>query len=459
MATWTPAVTGPMIAARRHELAVWLARRGLSNASAQAAALLRVFAFAVFVLPVDTVLRVIGAEGYVANLLAMAMFAIWAITAAVGFHDPTQSRVPVRGALGLFWIASLLSYAVMPLYGPDQTQRLAADRWFMLLAGMSGVILVASRLRMPRDITRVVRAVVWATAFSGLVCVVQFWAQWDPRPILRAALVGFTYQTGYTGFQAREALTRVSGTANHPIEMGVVAGMVLPLAVWLAFYDVKQKRIWRAVPIVLIGLCIPMSVSRSAILTAAVSTGLLLILLPAVKRAWIFGFLPVAAVAVFASTPGYLHTIADSFTSVSTDPSITNRTDNYPRVLALVQAAPWLGRGGGTNIAADATKILDNQYLSSAIELGLFGVLALIMFLFVPVAAALITRSRSDDPRLRALCAALAGACLSAAVGSYTFDSFSFPQFVSVEALLAGLVGACWLSGSQWAAPPAKASL
>ena len=40
-----------------------------------------------------------------------------------------------------------------------------------------------------------------------------------------------------------------------------------------------------------------------------------------------------------------------------------------------MQGAPWLGRGGGTYLAPDATRILDNQYLKSAIETGLIGVL------------------------------------------------------------------------------------
>jgi hypothetical protein len=59
--------------------------------------------------------------------------------------------------------------------------------------------------------------------------------------------------------------------------------------------------------------------------------------------------------------------------------------------------------------------------------------------------AALGARSRSADPRLRDLCAALAGAELAAVVCSYTFDSMSFPMFVGVQALVAGLIGAAWL--------------
>ena len=67
--------------------------------------------------------------------------------------------------------------------------------------------------------------------------------------------------------------------------------------------------------------------------------------------------------------------------------------------------------------------ILDNQYLKTAVELGLVGVVVLAAFFLVPVIAALVARRRSGDPELRLLCAALAGAALAAGVCSLTFDS------------------------------------
>ena len=88
--------------------------------------------------------------------------------------------------------------------------------------------------------------------------------------------------------------------------------------------------------------------------------------------------------------------------------------------------------------------ILDNQYLKTAIELGLIGVVVLVAFFLVPLISALVARRRSGDPELRLLCAALAGAALAAGVCSLTFDSLSFPMFTNVHALVIGLIGACW---------------
>lgn len=425
--------------------------------SRQAALLLQVFVVAAFVVPSDAVLRVIGAAGYPASIVAVLIFLGWLATALLGFHDPIHNRHPVRGALGLLWICTSLSYAAMPRYAPDESQRLSADRWILLLLGLSGVILVAAEhLRNPRDVLRVIRTLVWGATFSAVVAMLQFWLRWDLKPILRQLLPGFAVNIENGSFQGRDALMRVSGTAIHPIELGVVAGLLLPLAIWLGMHDRDRPALRRWAPAVLIGMCVPMSVSRSAVLAVGVSMAVFIASLPARQRVWAFGCAPLAAVAVFASTPGYLRTIAASFGAGTEDPSITNRLDNYPRVVALVREAPWLGRGGGTFLPDDATRILDNQYLKSAIELGLPGLLAIVLFFLVPALAAAQARRWAADEPLRSLTAALAGGCLAAAVGAYAFDAFSFAQFASVHAVVVGLAGTFWRGtrrSSRWPAP------
>ncbi|PYC74092.1 polymerase [Micromonospora arborensis] len=421
--------------------------------SRQAAFMLQLFILSAFIFPSDTVIRIVGAQGYLASLVSLVLFLAWAVTALLGLHDPVHTRYPVRGALAVLWICALLSYAAMPLFTPDETQRLSADRWMLLLVGMSGVILVtAEHLRSPADLLRVIRTVVWGGAFSGVVATLQFWFLWDLKPWLRLALPGFEAGDAYGSFQGRDALVRVTGTTIHPIELGVVAGMLLPLAIWLGIHDRERPPARRWLPVGLIGMCIPMSVSRSAILAVGVAVATFVICLPARQRVWLLAFSPIAVVGIFATTPGYLRTIIGSITMGAEDASITNRLDNYPRVVALVQQAPWLGRGGGTFLPEDATRILDNQYLKTAIEMGVLGLAALLLYFLVPAITALQTRARTTDPELRSLCGALAGACLAAAVGAYTFDAFSFAQFASVHAVVLGLCATCWLAVQRWPA-------
>jgi O-antigen ligase len=145
---------------------------------------------------------------------------------------------------------------------------------------------------------------------------------------------------------------------------------------------------------------------------------------------------------------GLLGIFRDYFLAGNSDPSIKHRTNNYPYVEELVRQAPWLGQGGGTYIPvtlASSVHVLDNQYLTTAIELGLLGTAALFFYLSWPAVVALVARQHTTNPELRDLCAALAGADLAAMVCAATFDGFSFPMFFNLQPLIVGLIGAAWM--------------
>ena len=205
--------------------------------------------------------------------------------------------------------------------------------------------------------------------------------------------------------------------------------MLLPLAVYLAIYDTERSARRRWAPVGLIALAIPASVSRSAVLSVALALAVLVVLMPAPQRLVRSCALPFGLAAVFMSAPGLIGTLAAFFGAGTADPSVATRVSDYPLVERFLEQAPWFGRGGGTYIPDNALDILDNQFLKTAVELGLVGVVALTAFFLVPAIAALVARRRSRDPELRLLCAALAGAALAGTACSFTFDSLSYPMF------------------------------
>jgi O-Antigen ligase len=409
--------------------------------------LLQVFATTVMVFPSDDVLKAVGAGGYVAALVSYCLFLAWLAATLFGQHNPLEHRSPVRIPLCMLWLVSLASYALMNRGLLTPAELTSGERWLMQLAGVSGVILVASEcLRSIEDINRIVRALTWGGAFCGIVAALQFWLKLDITHYLH--LPGFTLNqadTANAGIGSRGSVSRVPGTATDPIELGVTAGMLLPLAVYMAMHDIERSTARRWLPVFCIGIAIPASVSRSAFIAAGVALGVLIVSLPPAGRLWGLGGVLFAVVGIFMTAHGLIGTLKSFFLAGTSDPSIAHRVNNYPFVEQLVRDAPWFGQGGGTYIAPDTLHILDNQYLTTAIELGLVGVAALLFFLLWPAIAALVARSRSADPTLRILCAALAGSELAAALCSATFDSLSFPMFVSVQALVVGLIGAAWL--------------
>jgi O-antigen ligase len=417
--------------------------RSMSSRS-RAVLLLQVFVVALFVIPSDTVIRPIGAVGYPAGLIGMAAFAALLTVTLLGLHNPLEQRHPIRAVLCLLWLSVLASYVLADRNALTVTQLAAADRLLMQLAVITGVALIAADfLGSLHDVRRVLRVLCWGGAFCGVVAALQFWLSLDLSLYLRE-LPGFSLNINDVGIATRGGLNRVSGTSIYPIELGVVAGMLLPLAVYLAIYDTKRTARRRWAPVGLIALAIPASISRSGVVSVAVALGVMVVLMPAPQRLASILALPFALAAVFMSAPGLIGTLTNLFGAGTTDPSVATRVSDYALVERFLEQAPWFGQGGWTYIPDNALNILDNQFLKTAVELGLVGVVALTAFFLVPAVSALVARRRSRDPELRLLCAALAGAALAATAGSFTFDSLSYPMFTGLYALVIGLIGAVW---------------
>ncbi len=393
--------------------------------------MLQVFAVALMVFPSDYVSKVVGAGGFPAAIVAYIMFLSWLAATLFGQHNSYVLRYPVRIALCAVWVVTLLSYVLMKRGLMTVEELSAADRWLLQLIDMSGVILVAAEcLKSLDDIKRVLRAVTWGGAFCGIVAMLQFKGNRDLTPYIEKLLPSFSLNTtAYSDITSRGSLSRVTGTAIHPIELGVVAGMLLPLAIYLAMYDTDRSAVKRWLPTVCIGLAVPASVSRSAIIAVVLSVGVLFLSLPPVRRLKGLAMLPFALGAVFVGSHGMIGTLTSYFFAGSSDNSIAHRLNNYPYVEQVFKAAPWLGQGGGTTL----------------IELGLIGVAVIAFFFVWPAIAGLVARAHTKDPEVRDLCAALSGAALAATACSATFDSLSFPMFANIQALVAGLIGACWL--------------
>ena len=413
--------------------------------------ILQVFAVALFVIPSTYVVKAIGAVGYAAGLVGMFAFAVWLIAIMLGHHDFARNRTPIRSALCIFWVVSLLSYLFMDRGVLDYLQLNSANRWMMQLVAMTGVALLAAEcLNSLLDLHRVLRVLSWAAAFCGLVALLQWRFSIDLTPYL-GRIPGFSLNSTGQFLIDRAGQNRVAGTAIDPIELGVAACMLLPLAIWAATETRGCGPVRRWAPVALIAVAIPASVSRSAVVGIVLSIGLFVVLMPPRQRVTAFILIPIGIAAVFMFSHGELGTLAGylGYGASGTDPSVMHRTNNYPYVAHLISQAPLLGMGGGTYLP-DVVHILDDQWLDIAIDLGYIGVFAFAVLFVVPLVTALTARAKSADPSLRLLCAAVASGLLTAGVCSAFFDSFSFPVFYSVFALELGLAGACWrLAGSE----------
>src|SRR6185436_1178593 len=70
--------------------------------------------------------------------------------------------------------------------------------------------------------------------------------------------------------QGRLLFLRVQSTALHPIELGTLLGLILPLALQLALSAPAGRRLRAWVPVALIATVLPMTLSRTGVIVAAI---------------------------------------------------------------------------------------------------------------------------------------------------------------------------------------------
>lgn len=420
--------------------------------------LLRAVALCTFVFPANLVFAPLGANGYVAMILALLVFGCWITSVAWGLHDPAESRTPVRLALGVLWLVTIASYLAMSTGPAGLEGRSSADRWVLTLMAITGIALTTTEaVRGPDSIRSLIRALTWGATICAIIAICQFALGVDPVKWLSQLMVGMSDNGGKTTFQARAAFTRVSGTMFSPIELGVVMTLALPFAVWRGLFDRSRNRWLPWAQCVAIAGAAVCTVSRSMLLSLVVVLLLSIPFLPKNARMWALVTVPAAAVAVFLLVPGMIATLNGTITAGSADPSITTRLDNYPRVEAMVSQRPWLGTGPGTYLPANALKILDNQYLKSAVEMGLPGAIAVGLFFALTASAGLLAARHFEEPEMKTLAGAVFGAGTASLVASTVFDSFSFPAFTLLSGFIAGLSGVVWLAArneTRFPTPP-----
>jgi O-antigen ligase len=249
---------------------------------------------------------------------------------------------------------------------------------------------------------------------------------------------------------------RVSGPSQHPIALGAMLILILPLAVYFA--RTSSRRWWFAAVLILVGAMA--SGSRTAVVVLVVEAIVFLMLKPVeTKRLWP-ALVPAVVVLHFA-LPGTIRGFHDAFfpkggliaqqsqLGANSDPMLAGgRVRQIKPMLIEASGRPLFGEGVGTRISGFNTPdrnapILDNQWLNSVLDVGFLGFAAWV-WLFASASRKLIRASREADDEAGDdwLFAALAASVMSLAVGMLTFDAFGFTQVTFLFWILLGISAA-----------------
>jgi hypothetical protein len=246
----------------------------------------------------------------------------------------------------------------------------------------------------------------------------------------------------------RAGLNRAYASAQHPIAFGAAMALLLPFATVFAYRT--RRPIWIA-SLLFIMMGALASISRTSMLMLLVVVVVLAILRPQDARRAIPLLVPLAVVIQLA-LPGTFSTTAALFlpkeglVSEQANQNVgSGRVASFSPALEEAAERPVFGRGFGTRIVNEGPKtnsfILDDEWLSTLLEIGLVGVIAWV-WIFWRSGSRAWRVARRDDSDVGWLMAAFVAAIASFAVGMFFFDAFSFIQVTILLIVLLALAEA-----------------
>jgi polysaccharide biosynthesis protein PslJ len=247
---------------------------------------------------------------------------------------------------------------------------------------------------------------------------------------------------------ARGGRVRAYGSAEHPIALGALLVLILPLAVYL--HQRSGKIIWLLAASLLV-----FGALASGSRTAAGMLATLLVAFFVMKRKETIRLLPlllplfIACQVVMPGTLGTFKAIIFPKGGSVIKEQEGGQGDGEGRVADLgpslqqFSRKPFFGQGFGSRLTSRSdpqvnARILDDQWLASLLEVGAFGVLAL-LWLYVRSVRMLARRAKNDATPYGWLLASLGAALTAFAAGMLTYDAFTFIQVTFVSFILLGL--------------------
>jgi hypothetical protein len=261
--------------------------------------------------------------------------------------------------------------------------------------------------------------------------------------------------------ESRGGRLRVFASSQHPIALGAMFVMLIPLAVYLARRS--SRRLWLVAGAIL-ALGALATVSRTSVVMGLVVGAVLVWLRPGhMRRLW-----PLAVPALLAihlALPGTLGTLKSAFLppgGLVAEQRIGAGTRGSGRVADLgpslreYSKKPLFGQGYGSRTVdreGGNAPILDDQWLGTLLELGAVGALAW-LWLFVRAIRRLSRAAKEDDSDVGWLLTAIAASVTAFAVGMFMYDAFAFTQVTFILFILLGLGASVLLerheTDAQW---------
>jgi polysaccharide biosynthesis protein PslJ len=393
-----------------------------------------------------------GLELY--RVVVAAILAVWAGALLV---DPSVRlrRSPFEFPLLIIVCATLGSLAVnIGRVGPLAPAVLKSITFFLSFVLVH--YLLVSVVRSRRTVETITKLLVVGTAVVAVFAIVEQRVNFNIFDHVGAVFPFLRFNGAVEA--DRFGLIRAVGSSAHPIELGVLIAMAIPLGLALTF---GSGRRW-SIPTAILAVGVMSAASRTPILVLVAAGIVLLWLQPRdIKR-----LLPLAVpliIVVKLALPGSIATLKSAFFpegglvqeqaafSREADPLLAGgRVRQLGPMLDEASRTPVLGQGFATrqtgfyNPLRNAP-ILDNQWLGLLLEIGIVGVVGWAA-LIVGSIRRLARACRRRAPPQGWLAAGFAASIAGFGVAMFTFDAFAFTQVSFVFWILISLTASLLLS-------------
>nr|WP_141631267.1 O-antigen ligase family protein [Mobilicoccus pelagius] len=374
------------------------------------------------------------------GLVVAVMFVAFAIAGyAANMLPPSAHLGPVPKLLLPWTILVTWSYLVWSCRGLPQLSLLANVGYAQNIAEVIFTLALGGVLAPRQRYRTFVRILVACGALYGLLLVITSLVGTEVSVALKLPLLQAT--DALQGVEnERGGFIRPQGMAGHPLEAGVIATVLTPLAISLARSARGRERAvwWGCAGALALGSL--STLSRSATVGLALAIMVMSLRWPrrTIGNTVLAALLGLGCLVVAA--PGRFAAYADLFSlSSATDSSLYSRQFARQQAFTVIRQHFWAGRGVSSHGALGG-RTLDNQLLGFAVEQGVPLMLAFVLLLCVP-GWWLLHRAPALPSADRELAGGLAGSLAALLLCSAILDIFGFPQIRLLVFLLLALVG------------------
>ena len=390
-------------------------------------------------------------------------FELYRLVAAVivlgwGASLLVDRRVRLRQS-GLEWplLAILLSTIASEIVNPGRVAPLASDvlkQFTFLLSFLLVFYVIVSVVRTRADVDFLIRVLVAGGGVVAGFALVERRTGFNVFdhlstviPLLRLRAITLYNGVSVSDLEiVRGGQLRVVASSQHPIALGVLFAVLMPLALYLARREGRRR--WLIVAVMLL-LGLLATASRTGIVSLFVIGLVFLVCQPRAVVRLLPALVPLL-LAVQIVLPGTLSATRDLFfpksgliASQTGGPlySGSGRLAKLRPALHEWADRPVLGEGFSTRVPTGPsanTRILDDQWLDTLLETGLVGAAAW-LWLFVQSVGRFARAGKQAGGDDGWLLTALAGTAAAFGVAMLTYDAFGFIQTFFVFFILLAL--------------------